>query len=235
MAMNRLLTFLVLWLGANACSTVSRHPRHERGDPDERLRQVLQEMFDVQANGEHSMVDVSAERVIVDSGKVAKDLRQLALEFPDHNAILLANAIVAREQDDVMTAQIFLDRILARDRSDPRVATLRSQLALDEGNSPFAKKLLTEQLQITPADPGVHEALAGVLFVDGDYTGALRELSAAAKLVPEPTARLHYHRGLVTEWDGRLSDALVWYDLAVETDPNLLEAQRRAQALRARP
>jgi hypothetical protein len=119
----------------------------------------------------------------------------------------LACAGLAYEHDEFDKSRSYSDRILALDPYQPDAAVLRSQVAIREGNMPFAKRLLEAQKQYTPDHAGVREGLSAVLYLTKDYDGATRELVAAEHL-GAPAWRVAYNRGLIAEAKGDSNGAM---------------------------
>jgi hypothetical protein len=59
---------------------------------------------------------------------------------------------------------------------------LRAQIALEEGNVPFARRLLEQEIMLVPDHAGLHEVHAATLFVDRRLDEARAELTRAAAL-----------------------------------------------------
>ena len=155
------------------------------------------------------------------------------LVCPLHAPTLMANAVVAYDERQPIKAQQYLDQILAQPRSYPDAVVLRSRIAIEEGNLPFARRLLEQQIRLVPDHAGLHETFGAALYLDGQLEDATRELTSAAGL-GAPGWRIAYHLGLVDEAAGRFDEALKHYAEALAGNPGWAPAQSRANALRAR-
>jgi len=68
------------------------------------------------------------------------ELDRLALVCQGHAPTLMANAVFAYEERQPILAQQLLDQVLAQGRRYPDAAVLRAQIAVEEGNVPFARR-----------------------------------------------------------------------------------------------
>jgi tetratricopeptide (TPR) repeat protein len=160
------------------------------------------------------------------------EIRRLAIVCPAHLATLTANAVVAFESQPEQ-AQQYLDRVLAAPGIHPDAAALRARLAIDEGNLPFARRLLAEQIALAPDHAGLHETYGAALYLSGQLEAALREL-LAARAMGAPEWRVAYHLGLIEEANGHPETAISYYADAVAKNPGYAQAQSRLNALRRR-
>jgi Tfp pilus assembly protein PilF len=145
----------------------------------------------------------------------------------------MANAVLAYEDREPAKAQQFLDRMFSPQRSHPDAAVLRARIAVEEGNVPFARRFLEQQIKLAPDHAGLHEAYGAALYLGGQIPDARNQLTTAAAL-GAPRWRIAYHLGLVEEAAGRLDEATRYYAEAVEANPTWTLAQSRLNALRAR-
>jgi tetratricopeptide (TPR) repeat protein len=158
------------------------------------------------------------------------ELQRLALICPAHELTLFANAAVAYDARRAAEAQQYLDLILARPGGHPEAAILRARIAVEEGNIPYARRLLDQQIKIVPDHSGLHETLGGVLYFARDWTNATRELTSAGAF-GAPRWRIAYHLGLVAEAQGNVADARRLYMEALQANPQVRAAQSRLAAL----
>jgi hypothetical protein len=104
-------------------------------------------------------------------------------------------------------SQQFLDLILSQPRAFPDAAVLRAQIAIEDGNIPFAKRLVVQQIRLVPDHAGLHEAYAAALYLDGNMVEARSELTLAARSA-RPGGVWLYHLGLLEEAGGRTDNAI---------------------------
>lgn len=220
-----LSTTLVAALLAGACA--SRYPpsrpvlRQECLDPDAQLASVLKPYEELRAAG-----------CTQECASLRREIERLAVVCPTHAPTLMANAVLAYDDRRLEVAQQLLDQILGQGSSHPDAAVLRARIALEEGNLPFAGRLLRQQITLVPDHAGLHETLGGALFLSRQYAEATRVLSTAAAL-GAPKWRISYHLGLVDEAEGRLDDAARRYTEALAGNPGWAPAQSRLNALKS--
>ena len=231
MTAHRRLSLTLTWsLLATACATTSPLLRQQCDDADAQLTKVLQPLEALRAKGCHGGV---VERGGSECDRLRLELERLVLVCPGHAPTLMANAVVAYDESQPIKAQQYLDEILAQPRRYPDAAVLRSRIAIEEGNLPFARRLLEQHLRLVPDHAGLHETYGAALYLDGQLDQAVRELTSAAGL-GAPAWRIAYHLGLVDEAAGRFDAAEKHYAEALAGNPGWAPAQSRANALRAR-
>lgn len=222
--MTRALVVLCLGAALSGCvaADVPRDPDRELARCVEAWEEAKEEQEQPKDRGE-----------VPDPTHLQARFERLALEFPEHEGTLYANAVVAADVGQPVKAQQYLDRLLQRQPVHAEGAVLRARLAVQDGNLPFARRLLERQVTLVPDHPGLREALAGVLFLDGDLRAARAELVVAARL-GAPAWRVAYHLGLVAEGLGELEEAARHYQAAVERNPSHEPARARLIGLSAR-
>jgi tetratricopeptide (TPR) repeat protein len=146
----------------------------------------------------------------------------------------MANAVIAYDQHRPQESQQYLDQILSQPRPFPDAAVLRAQIALEEGNVPFARRLLEQEIMLVPDHAGLHEVHAATLFVDRRLDEARAELTRAAAL-GAPRWRIAYHLGMIEEMSGRPAEAVRLYMEALQGNPAFAAADSRLRGLRAAP
>ena len=218
--MSRLLPFVLAALCASCVSNGLGYRDHEE-DPDVLLAELLDEY-------EHP----SNDRIVLDRDRARNRLAALSFEFPAHVPTLLANALVAFEERDDVAAQRYLDRLFAIQPIHPEAAVLRSRLGLRQGNLPAAKRMLENHLRHAPDHAGLHEALAEVLFLEGDFDAALARCDIAEDL-GAPDWRMAFNRGLIAETEGELMDAAKHYAEALKCNPDMAQAESRMHGVQA--
>lgn len=95
--------------------------------------------------------------------------------------------------------------------------------AAEDGDLADAGRLLEEARSIEPDNPGVWVDLARLRFRAGEHIAALEAADRAIELGPNYAPALLLRGQLVRDAHG-LTDALVWFEAAVEADPNNREA-----------
>ena len=185
---------------------------------------------EVRSNGWTCEQSAPEDTPLVDCERIRTELEQMAYDFPRHVPVLFANAIVAFENRQYGKSQMFLDTLFNVQPAYPDAAVLRSRIAVREGNMRFARRLLDEQIELTPDHAGLREARAAVFYLTGDLDRADRDLRSALRL-GGPEARIAYHRGLVAEAGDRVEDANRHYTRAVELDPEDRRAVGRLRGI----
>lgn len=215
-------------LVANACATTSPLVRQECYNADAQLVAVLEPLEALRAKG----CDGGAgQGRTSDCGRLRREIERLALVCPGHVPTLMANAVIAYDEHQPVKSQQFLDQILAEARSYPDAAVLRARIAIEEGNLPFARRLLKQQIKLTPDHAGLHETYGATLYLERQLPDAARELAVAGEL-GAPSWRIAYHLGLVAEASGRLEEARRYYTEALEANPGWAPARSRLKGLR---
>ncbi len=167
-------------------------------------------------------------------GRLEREMARQALVCPAHAPTLVANASLAYEGRRLAVAQQYLDQALALPRPMPEAAALRARIALEEGNVPFARRLLERQLALTPGEATLHEAYAAVFYLSGQAALARRELDAATAL-GSPRWRIAYNLGLIEEGAGHVEEARRLYAEALQARPEWAPAASRLRGLRTQP
>jgi Tfp pilus assembly protein PilF len=148
--------------------------------------------------------------------------------------MLMANAVVSYDDHQAVQAQQFLDQILSQPGRYPDATVLRARIAIEEGNVPFARRLVEQQIRLVPDHAGLHETLGAAFYLEGRMLEATRELTTAGAL-GAPRWRVAYHLGLIEEAAGQFDAASRHYGEALAGNPSWPQAQSRFNALRARP
>ena len=216
-------------LSTAACAARSSPLLHQQcGDADAHLAAVLQPLEADKAKGCDAASTLPGE-----CDRLRQELERLAVICPDHTPTLMANAVIAYDDHQPVKSQQFLDRILSQPRSAPDAAALRARIAIEEGNLPFARRLIEQQLALAPDHAGLRETYGAALYMSGLLLEARRELAAARQL-GAPAWRIAYHLGLIEEKSGRFDLAAQYYDEALRGKPGWPAAESRLKALRAR-
>ena len=200
--------------------------RQQCYNPDGQLADVLKSFQAVREKGCNELNGPECDRY-------RRELSRLAVVCPTHAPVLMANAVLAYDEQRIAESQQFLDLILAQPRLSPDAAALRARIAIEEGNVPFARRLLEQQIKLVPDHAGLHETYASALYLDGRFADAQGELTLAGTL-GAPRWRIAYHLGLIEEAAGRADRASQLYAEALQGNPGWAPAESRLKALRAR-
>lgn len=201
-------------------------------DPEVRLEAILSQWRALHAPGSSCETTPSERAAVVDCGRLRAEVAQLALTFPTNPQVLFAAAVMSNEARRRDQALSYLDQLFAVVPIYPKAAVLRAHLALEEGNVTLARRVLREQITLSPGHPGLREAEAGVLYLAGERAAAEAALEMASSL-GAPGWRVAYHRGLLAEASGRVNEAAAFYREASEENPAFGGARERLVALEA--
>jgi predicted Zn-dependent protease len=212
------------------CAVRSPLVRQQCYNPDAQLASVLPAFEALRARGcdESTLQGGPSE-----CERLQREIERLAVVCPGHGPTLMANAVIAYDEQRPAEAQQMLDVVLSQPRPYPDAAVLRARIAIEEGNIPFARRLLTQQIRLVPDHAGLHETHAAALYLDGNLQESRSELTMASAL-GAPRWRIAYHLGLIEETSGRSDEASRLYQEAVTGNPGWEPAQSRLRALRAR-
>lgn len=214
----------ILAVGVPACAARTPLTYGECRHPDATLQYTLTALESARATG------CTAARA--GGSCVAQELAldRLGLACPAHEPTLLARAVVAYETQRHARSQQLLDEILAFPGIHADAAALRARLAIEDGNLPFARRFLGEQVLLSPSHPGLREALGAALYLSGRLPEARAELERA-QVLGAPRWRVAYHLGLVEESAGQTELAAAHYREAARLNPAWEPAGARLKAL----
>ncbi len=221
---------LVLVLG---CRTPSDPAASNPHDPRPRLASLIAAWQSAHRDGRSCEQSRPEETPLVDCERIRKEIERLAITFPNHPDVLLANAVVAFEAGRKDEAEKDLDALRRIDPIQPEATLLRARIAIAEGNLRFAGRLLDEQIELTPDHAGLHELSSSLLYLEERYDDAGFELELAARL-GAPAWRVAYHRGLIFEATGRLAEAENAYRVCLDLEPDFAPGGSRLRALAVR-
>jgi Tfp pilus assembly protein PilF len=204
--------------------------RQQCFNPDLQLSAVLTPLEDLRAKG-CTLEDGKTGQARCD--QLRQELSRLTVVCSTHAPTLLADAVVSYDEHQAVRAQQLLDEILMLTGPHPDAAALRARIAIEEGNLPFARRLLEQQLRVSPDSAALHETFGAALYLNKQLPEAQKELTTAGAL-GAPTWRIAYHLGLVAEAAGRLDEARQRYTESVGSNPGSTLAQSRLNALKAR-
>ena len=212
---------LLATLLVTGCAKGPATTRQECSNPEEQLASILKPYEELRAKG-----------CTRDCDGLLRALERLSMVCSRHTPTLMANAVIAYDDQRPTTAQQFLDLILSQPAPHPDAAVLRARIAIEEGNLPFARRLLQQQINLTPDHAGLHETYGAALYLGRQLPEAERALTIAATL-GAPKWRISYHLGLIREAEARFDDAIRHYAESLAANPGWLPAQSRLNALRA--
>ena len=222
----RLYVACAACLMACACATSSPLLRQQCYNPDAQLASLLPPFETLYAKGCDTGADPECDRL-------RREIARLGVVCPAHTPTLMANAVIAYDERRPVESQQLLDMILAQPRSYPDAAVLRARIGIEEGNLPFAQRLLEQHIRLVPDHSGLHETYAAALYLGKKMPEARSELTMAGAL-GAPRWRIAYHLGLIEEALGRGVEAGQLYAEALQGNPGWAPAESRLKALRAR-
>ncbi|MCK5860085.1 hypothetical protein [Abyssibacter sp.] len=218
---------------SSACTSMD-HARKHQPDPQDRLAAMLELDQNAYAHGRMCREIWYDNNRVMDCEAIQREIDRLYVEYPQAERVLLANAVMHFEHGRPEAAQWLLDELLARPGSFPQAGILRSQLALREGNLSLARRVLEEQIVLAPGQPLLHEAVASVHYLTGDYTKADQALRRA-DLLGAPQWRTNYHRGLLLEGQKETVQACDVYRKSLNQNPGYRQPMARLVGLSHQP
>jgi tetratricopeptide (TPR) repeat protein len=233
--MNRQVTMNVFLAGvvgalltsAGCATSGTSRGRSECDEPDIRLAASLEPLEGATPRGCSS----GGTAGMPSCAELKREIERLAVVCPAHAPTLMAAALIAYDAGQSARAQQFLDQIFERPRRYPNAAVLRTRIAIEDGNLPFARRFVEEQIRFTPDHPGLREMHGAVLYLTGQFVEARKALAAAGAL-GAPAWRVAYHTGLLEEAAGRRDAAMKAYTECIEKNPSWAPAVSRLNALR---
>jgi tetratricopeptide (TPR) repeat protein len=227
--LKRLSTAIIVWIAVTGCAAHSPLLHQQCYDADVQLAEILRPLEELRARG---CIAGTSRAAGSECDHLEAEIARLAVVCPGHAPTLMANAVIAYDEHRPQDSQQYLDRILSQLRPYPDAAVLRAQIALEEGNVPFARRLVEQQLMLVPDHAGLHEVHAATFFVDRRLEDARAELTRAGAL-GAPRWRVAYHLGMIEELSGRPDQAARLYMEALQGNPAFTAADSRLRALRA--
>ena len=225
---KRISTGIVVWIAVTGCAVHSPLLHQQCYDPDVQLADVLRELEEHRTKGCSSGTSAAGS----ECDHLEAEIARLAVVCPGHAPTLMANAVIAYDEHRPQDSQQYLDLILSQPRPYPDAAVLRAQIALEEGNVPFARRLVEQEIMLVPDHAGLHEVRAATFFVDRRLDDARAELVRAGAL-GAPRWRVAYHLGMIEELSGHPDEAARLYMEALQGNPAFTAADSRLRALRA--
>lgn len=224
---GNIVASIALALACAACGTPDFGHRTEVVDADQRLDALLEAWRESRESGRQPS---GSAHIVVDAQRARNEIQRLALEHPSHARTLMANAALAYDARETEKAVDYLDRIFHLHTAHAEAAVLRARIAVEQGNLPYAKRLLAQQIAHAPDHAGLREQLSATCFAADDYAGALASLDAAEKL-GAPAWRVSFHRGLVAEAQGQVEQAAGCFRATLEQKPDHQPSKARLAAM----
>jgi tetratricopeptide (TPR) repeat protein len=218
---------LAMALACTACGTPDFGHRSEVVDADQRLDTLLEAWRESRDSGRQSG---GSAHIVVDAQRARNEIQRLAVEHPSHARTLMANAALAYEAREVEKSVDYLDRLFHLHTAHADAAVLRARIAVEQGNLPYAKRLLAQQIAHAPDHPGLREQLSATCFAADDHAGAASALDAAEQL-GAPAWRVSFHRGLLAEAQGQPDEAARCFRATLEAKPDHQPSKARLAAM----
>jgi tetratricopeptide (TPR) repeat protein len=225
-AILKLYTLGAMVLMLTACASMDTHIDKYPAAND-RLNYILGLYKINQKDGNACQEMWKANNPITDCDRLLVELERLVAEFPHHQRVLMANAVLQYNNGRPDKAQYLLDNLLGQSGSHPEAAILRARISLEQGNHIRATQALEREIILAPFHPGLRSALAAVFYADGDYAkarGVMRSAIGETNLNPWRTA---YHHGLLAEGEKDWQGACLLYRLALDQRPGYKPASAR--------
>lgn len=222
---------LIVGLGCGGCRSVLAPPPDCPGDPDEAVMELRADWQRAPYVGNYEGTDCGGcESEVKSKEFIRRETENLLFRYPRHVPTRYFAALLAYEADDPIRAIEHLDTLFAIQPVHPEATILRARIALEDGNTPYAQKLLREQVALRPNDPALHEALSSAHFMDDQLDDALSSLDAADRL-GGPRWRIEYNRGVIEEARGNSQMAAGHYKTSLSLMPHWGPPRNRLEAL----
>lgn len=209
------------------CGCALWNPDHEP-EPDTVLAALLADHA-----GQAGHAAAAPRRDDVNRERLRYEVERLATRHPNHVPSQVAAAAIALDGGDRMRAQAYADRALALAPADVEARTLRVRIAVADGATELARRLVDDGLRARPDAAALYESSAWLHQIDGEAEAALVALTLAERL-GAPAWRVAFHRGLVEEQRGDDAAAERHYRAALDADAGCEAAAHRLAGLRAR-
>nr|WP_067290496.1 hypothetical protein [Marinobacterium profundum] len=230
----RIATAGVLLTVLAGCASDMDRRRTEQPDPNVRLDEMLGLYHQSVASGSACAEIWASDRGTIDCERILREVERLQVEFPNHERILMTNAVLNYETGRADKSQFLLDQLLARRGPHPEAAIMRARIAVEEGNTRLARDVLQREIMLSPSYSELREALAASFYLEGKYDEAERALAIASRL-GSPQWRLDYHSGLLSEARQQWLQACKSYQHALELNAGFQPAIGRLIGLTDRP
>lgn len=217
-------TLLSLILGCVSCALFDTEYPDREINPDVEVPQLINSWQKARES------ELNRGDRMLASNEIRRQLERIAFEYPEHVPSLLACGIIAFEMREFESSARYLDRVFELEPMHPGAAILRSRIALAEGNTPYARRLLEEQIQMAPDDGELRAALAAVARLENEYDEARAHLESARRLGADEW-RIAYNQGLVEEAAGNRDEAIRMFTMCLELNPEFRPAQSRLNGI----
>jgi predicted Zn-dependent protease len=157
-------------------------------------------------------------------------IERLSVDCPNNPEVVMANALMAFDARNFVRAQQLLDELFGLRASNPEAGVLRTRIALEQGNVPFALRFAEQQVRQIGDDAGLRETYASALYLSGRWDEAIAQLLAAQNL-GAPVWRVAYGLGIIAEAVGKFEEAKLRYQEALDAKPAWKQAESRLRAL----
>jgi len=158
------------------------------------------------------------------------EIERLSVDCPNNPEVVMANALLAFDARNFARSQQLLDELFSLGVSSPEAAVLRTRIALEQGNVPFALRFAEQQIRQIGDDPSLRETYASALYLVRRWDEARAQLQTAQQL-GAPVWRIAYGQGLIAEADGKFDEAKLRYQAALQARPGWKQADSRLRAL----
>lgn len=219
----------ILCLSISGCVSMDKH-RSDHPDPYDRLSQLLGLYQQQRESGSACDELWQTNSPTIDCQRIQREMERLNAEFPSDSRIMMANATLQFQAGRLDNAQFTLDQLLSKPVANPEAAILRSQIAMQEGNSSRARAVLKKHITLRPDHSELREALAASFYLEGKYEAAQTTLSIAGRL-GAPGWRISYHQGLIQEAKQDWLRACQYYLTSLEQKQDFASAAYRLVGL----
>lgn len=161
---------------------------------------------------------------------VRRQAENLAFRYPDHIDTRMFCGILAYEAENPVDATRHLDHVLRIRPDTPEAAVLRARIAMEDGNTQYAVRVLEDMRSLRPDSYSVREGLASAYYMNEQHELAHEAIDSAERL-GAPAWRISYNRGLLAELDGELPEAYVHYRDAIAQAPDWNMPRERMEGL----
>jgi Flp pilus assembly protein TadD len=218
-----LLALMAAGLATSGCAQkTTTLARQQCINPDVRLSEAMRALEAEREGG--------CTKVPSGCDTIPQEIERLALVCSRHTPTMMAAAVLAYEDHQPVRAEQWLDVLLSLTPRNPDAAGLRARIAIEEGNLPYALRMLEQHIALEPSHPGLQETLGAALYLSGRFTEAQLALARAERL-GAPHWRVAYDLALVAEARGEVSEARRLYREALNGRPAWSEAESRLKGL----
>ena len=160
-----------------------------------------------------------------------RDLRKSLKFNPVDKDVWQNLALVVMQQEDWNKAVGTVDSLLMVSPRDSRAYLMRSQLALNTGDTLLAKDMMEKAVSYDRFSADVYESRAILSMMTADYDSAMVDLDKAIDLMPNRSTA-YVNRALARFHKRDFRGALKDYDMAIYVEPASFEAHYNRGLLR---